>query len=236
MVPVQVPRAGANDRVLTAQTDGSTAWAAAGGSNTDGAAFKFTASSRVPMMNGNAGNITNTTMNAYWAYGNLVTFLESKTLSNAWIYINSLSSSAADTGFIAALYELADSNLTDSSPNGTLIATATWAASKFVTATGSTGYNSESWVAASGQSLLLDSSKYYAILTSNWADNQNTSTPFNILAWSTDSLPNITGSGGNVAVANGFQMWVNGSTTPATTGSITPSGGSARSAVWSTFT
>ena len=85
------------------------------------------------MMNGAASNITTApSMNAYWAYGNLVSFLENKTLDKAWIYINTLASGSAGTGLTAALYELADSVLTDSSPNGTLIATATWAASKFV--------------------------------------------------------------------------------------------------------
>jgi len=204
--------------------------------NTDSGAFKFTESSRVPMMNGTAGSMTTTTMNGYWAYGNLVSFSESKTLSNAWIYINSLSSGSADTGVTAALYELPSSTLTSNSLSSTLIATATWAASKFVTSSGSTGYNSVSWVAASGQSLLLDSSKQYAIMVSNWANNQNTSTPYNILAWSSDTLPNISGSAGNVGVSNGFALWINGTTSPATSPNLSNSGTGAKAAIWSTFT
>ena len=73
-------------------------------------------------------------------------------------------------------------------------------------------------------------------MTSNWADNQSTSTPYNILAWSSTSLPCIVGSAGNVAVANGFQGWINGTTSPATTLSLTGGGSSARSAIWGTFT
>ena len=219
------------------KSDGTIDDGTGGGANTDGAGFKFTASTRVPMMNGNSGNITTATMNSYWAYGNLVHFLENKTLDKAWIYINSLSSGSAGTGVTTALYELADSVLTDSSPNGTLIATATWAASKFVTASGSTGYNSEDWVAASGQSLALDSSKYYAIMTSNWANNQNSgNTNFNILGWTSTSLPNISGSGGNVGVSNGFALWANGSTSPSTSASFNNSGSGVKSAIWSTFT
>ena len=91
------------------KSDGTLDDGTGGGANTDGAGFKFTVSNRVPMMNGNAGNITNTTMNSYWAYGNLISFLENKTLDKAWIYINSLSSGSAGTGVTTALYELADS-------------------------------------------------------------------------------------------------------------------------------
>jgi hypothetical protein len=228
---------GANDRVLTAQTDGSTAWAEAGGPNTDSFAFKFTNTNRVPMMNGVCGSITNKGMNSYWADGNLVSFLENKTLDKAWIYINSLSEIEAVTvGVTAALYELPSTHLISSSLSATLIATASWAASKFVSATGSTGYNSVDWTVASGQSLQLDSSKYYAMMVSNWANDQQTNTPYNILAWSSGSLPCIVGSGGSVAVANGFQGWINGTTSPATTLSLSGGGSSARSAVWSTFT
>jgi hypothetical protein len=220
------------------KSDGTVDDGTGGGANTDGAGFKFPTSNRVPMMNGAASNITTApSMNAYWAYGNLVSFLENKTLDKAWIYINTLASGSAGTGLTAALYELADSVLTDSSPNGTLIATATWAASKFVTSSGSTGYNSEDWTVASGQSLTLDSSKYYAILTSNWANNQNSgSTNFQVLGWTGTGIPNITGSGGNVGVSNGFAMWVNGSTSPATSVSFSGSGSGNKTAVWSTLT
>jgi hypothetical protein len=189
------------------------------------------------MMNGVCGSITNKGMNSYWADGNLVSFLENKTLDKAWIYINSLSEIEAVTvGVTAALYELPSTHLISSSLSATLIATASWAASKFVSATGSTGYNSVDWTVASGQSLQLDSSKYYAMMVSNWANDQQTNTPYNILAWSSGSLPCIVGSGGSVAVANGFQGWINGTTSPATTLSLSGGGSSARSAVWSTFT
>ena len=231
--------AGTSGQVLTSGgASAAVSWTtiSGGGSNTDGASWKMPNTTRVPMMNGSAGNITNTTMNAYWAYGNLVSFLEDKTLDKAWLYINSLSGDDADTGVTTALYELPSSSLTSSTLSSTLIASASWAPSLFVTATGSTGYKSESWSVASGQSLTLDSSKYYAIVTSNYANNQQTSTPYNILAWPSTALPNISGSGGNVGVGNGFQLSVNGLTAPAASVSIQPSGSGTRSAIWSTFT
>ena len=74
-------------------------------------------------------------------------------------------------------------------------------------------------------------------MTSNWANNQNNgNTGFNILGWTTTSLPNITGSAGNVGVSNGFGLWANGSTSPPTSASLTGSGSGYKSAIWSTMT
>jgi len=232
---------GTSGQVLTSGGSGSAvSWttpSSGGGSNTDSFGFKIESGGgnpRVPLANAMAGSITNSGMNAYYAQGTLFTVLEDKTLDKCWIYINTLMSSA-ESGVKIGIYELPTNTLDQNSITGTLIATATFATSKFDSSTGSTGYSSESWAGASGQSLTLDKTKYYACMVSNWANNQQTSTSYNILAWNSSSLPNIGGSQGNVGTCSGFQAWINGTTDPSATLSIVASGGVVKPAVWSQF-
>ena len=229
---------GSDGQVLTS-TGSGVAWEAVsgGGSNTDSFGFKMESAGsnpRTPMANALAGSITNSGMNSYYAYGALFTVLEDKTLDKAWIYINTLMASAP-SGVKIGIYELPTNTLDQTSITGTLIATATFATSKFDSSTGSTGYSSESWAGASGQSLTLDKTKYYACMVSSWSNDQQSSTSYNILAWSTSNLPNIAGSQGNVGVSSGFQAWVNGTTDPSATLSLNSAGGQTMPAVWSQF-
>ena len=231
---------GSANQVLQTDGAGSLSFATVSGggsSNTDSFGFKMESGGsnpRVPLANAMAGSITNSGMNAYYAQGALFTVLENKTLDKAWIYINSLTDSAP-AGVKVGIYELPSNTLDVTAITGTLIATAEWPTADFDTTTGTTGYKSDSWVAASGQSLTLDNTKYYACMVSNWANNQQSSTSYNILAWATGSLPNIAGSQGNVGTSSGFQAWINGTTDPSATLSINASGGVTKPAVWSQF-
>ena len=232
---------GTSGQVLTSGGSGSAvSWttpSSGGGSNTDSFGFKMESSGsnpRVPMANALAGSMTNSGMNSYYAYGTLFTVLEDKTLDKAWIYINTLMASAP-SGVKIGIYELPTNTLDQTSLTGTLIATATFATSKFDSSTGSTGYSSESWAGASGQSLTLDKTKYYACMVSSWSNDQQSGTSYNILAWSASNLPNIAGSQGNVGVSSGFQAWVNGTTDPSATLSLNSAGGQVMPAVWSQF-
>ena len=232
--------AGTSGQVLTsAGASSPPTWTtpSGGGSNTDSAGFKMEsggANPRVPMANAMAGTVTNAGMNSYYAKGTLFTVLEDKTLDKCWIYINTLESSAP-SGVKIGIYELPTNTLDQTSVTGTLIATADFATSKFDSSTGSTGYSSESWSGASGQSLTLDKTKYYACMVSSWANDQQSDTTYRVLAFSASNLPNTAGSQGSVGTSSGFQAWINGTTDPSATLSLSAAGGVPMPAIWSRF-